>query len=68
MPNYYVNTDSQPAGEHEVHTTECGHGPAAAKRKPLGWYASCSLAIEAAKRLYTQVDGCKFCSKECHKR
>lgn len=66
MPNYYVNTDAQSTGEHEVHQIDCNHGPAADKRRSIGWYSSCSSAIEQAKKLYMKVDGCYFCSNACH--
>jgi len=68
MPNFYVNTDAQPTGEHEVHENGCEHGPVAAKQKSLGWYSSCSSAITAAEKHYTKVDGCYYCSRDCHKK
>jgi hypothetical protein len=66
MPNYYVNTDAQSTGEHEVHEKDCKHGPVASKQKSLGWYSSCSFAIAEAKKLYSKVDGCYHCANDCH--
>ena len=68
MPNYCVNSNAQPTGEREVHDTAkyCLHRPNDCR--PLGWHADCYGAVAAARRLYNNVDGCAFCTPECHTR
>jgi len=68
MPYYYVNTNAQSTGEHEVHKSDCSYIPAAENRKSLGLHDSCSSAITEAKKHYTKVDGCYYCAKSCHTR
>lgn len=66
MAAYYVNRNAQSNGDHEVHTTGCSFMPDAANRVSLGNHSSCSSAVTAAKRYYTKVNGCYYCSKACH--
>ena len=68
MPTYCVNTNPQLTGEREVHDTAkyCTHRPADCTS--LGWHSDCHSAVQAAKRLYSNVDGCAFCTPECHTR
>ena len=66
MKHYYVNTQEQSTSEHEVHTEDCFYLPKADKRKYLGYFDNCKEAIKKAKEFYDNVDGCKFCSPECH--
>jgi hypothetical protein len=68
MAIYYVNENAQPTGEHEVHKTGCSHMPDASNRKNLGEHATCQSAVKEAKKTYTNVDGCFYCSNECHKK
>lgn len=65
---YYVNTNAQDTGEHEVHTSGCPHPPAPANRKQLGDFSSCKPAVAAAKKIYSKVDGCAYCCPACHKK
>lgn len=65
---YYVNTSPQPTGEHEVHTQNCPHPPNPENRHYLGDFSHCQQAVAEARRHYTQVDGCYYCSNDCHKR
>lgn len=64
MPRYYVNQTPQPNGDHEVHKETCSYLPF--RRTDLGEHASCYSAVQAAKRLYAQSNGCAYCSRECH--
>lgn len=70
MPNYCVNKNAQPTGEHEVHnvTANCNYLPLPSNRLDLGWHADCESAIKKAKNHYSNVDGCYYCCKECHTR
>ena len=65
---YYVNQNAQSTGEHEVHKEGCSHFPKEANARYLGAYSNCRDAINKAKELYSNVDGCAYCVPECHKR
>lgn len=64
MATYYVNRDAQANGDHEVHKKGCSKEPS--NRIDLGDHANCWSAVDAAKKYYSQVNGCKICSNECH--
>ncbi|HBF19523.1 MAG: hypothetical protein CMI36_13255 [Owenweeksia sp.] len=64
MKKYYVNNRAQANGDHEVHDEDCHYLPS--DRKYLGLHNHCRSAVEAAKAYYRQVNGCKFCSEDCH--
>ena len=66
MNHYYVNDNAQPTGEHEVHTSTCQYLPS--NRTYLGYFSSCKDAVAKAKTIYSNVDGCFFCSRPCHTR
>lgn len=68
MPRYYVNRQAQSTGEHEVHKADCSWLPSEENRKYLGVFDSCRAAVREAGKHYSKVDGCRWCSKECHKR
>ena len=68
MPIYYVNKNAQPTGEHEVHKVDCSRLPDLDNRVYLGSHTDCHGAIEEAKKHYSNVDGCYYCSKDCHTR
>jgi hypothetical protein len=61
---YYVNKNAQSNGDHEVHREECSYLPA--NRIDLGLFNNCQDAVREAKKHYTQVNGCVYCSKACH--
>ena len=65
---YYVNTQPQANGDHEVHNETCIYLPGIANRKYLGEFYSCEPAVAEAKKNYSKSDGCYYCSRECHKR
>lgn len=65
---YYVNTNAQSTGEHEVHTEDCVFLPDANNRIYLGFFDNCHDAIKKAEEYYINVDGCKYCCKPCHKK
>lgn len=65
MAKYCVNNNAQPVSkDHEVHRAGCTYWPS--NRTDLGEHATCHTAVVAAKRVYPDSNGCKFCSRECH--
>lgn len=66
MKKYYVNNNAQSNGDHEVHQEDCIYLPLPQNRTDLGYFSNCNDAVKEAKKYYTQVNGCKYCSKECH--
>ena len=66
MARYYVNKNVQPNGDHEVHKSGCSWFPNPENRTYLGDFYSCSSAVIEARRYYTQVNGCYYCSEDCH--
>ncbi len=69
MPNYCVNTQAQSgSGDHEVHDLASTQGclPNPANRRDLGWHSDCHGAVAAAKRIYSDVNGCYYCARACH--
>lgn len=68
MATYYVNKQAQTTGEHEVHTSTCNYLPSEQNRTYLGEFTTCQEAVQAAKKIYTKVDGCFWCARACHTR
>ena len=68
MPNFLVNKNPQPKGEHEVHKDDCNNLPEPQNRQKLGWFTSCHGAVDEARKYYDNVDGCKHCCPACHTR
>lgn len=68
MPNYYVNDNAQPTGEHEVHRDGCTWLAEIISKTALGYHSSCHGAVSKARTIYSNVDGCKTCSEDCHTR
>ena len=66
MAKYYVNKNAQNNGDHEVHQEGCSYLPDPENRIYLGVFSSCYGAVRKAKEHYRQVDGCYYCSRECH--
>jgi hypothetical protein len=64
--NYYVNTQAQNNGDHEVHKDGCTYLPSILNRKYLGAFDSCVGAVREARKYHTQVNGCYYCSNACH--
>lgn len=67
MAKYYVNQMAQPNGDHEVHRLGCAFFPKVENLKNLGEFPGCAEAVREAGKYYTKVDGCFYCSWECHK-
>lgn len=66
MQNYYVNKTAQANGDHEVHRGDCFWMPDATNRAYLGLFSECGAAIEEARAIYEQANGCFHCSPDCH--
>ncbi|TLF29174.1 hypothetical protein FE256_13150 [Microbacterium sp. 5K110] len=69
MPYYTVNKNAQTSsGDHEVHDLASTMGclPAPLNRLDLGYHATCSGAVQAARSYYRDVDGCYHCAYACH--
>ena len=68
MTRYYVNRNAQETGEHEVHKETCNRLPDLVNRIDLGSHSTCQQALAAAKKHFSNVDGCAWCSSACHKK
>lgn len=66
MASYYVNQNAQDNGDHEVHMSGCSHMPEPGNQSYIGEFWNCTDAVEEAKKYYTQINGCYYCSNECH--
>ncbi len=66
MARYYVNKNAQSNGDHEVHRQGCTFIPLSENRIYLGEHTRCKSAIRKAKEYYNQVNGCYYCSNDCH--
>ena len=66
MKKYYVNDKAQSNGDHEVHHENCSFLPSVLNRTYLGNFSSCKDAVKEAKKKHSQVNGCFYCSNECH--
>ncbi|PWK18575.1 hypothetical protein [Xanthomarina spongicola] len=66
MAKYYVNKNSQANGDHEVHKIGCSFMPEDQNRDYLGDFNNCKDAVNKAKKYYSKVNGCYYCSKDCH--
>ncbi len=66
MDYYYVNTNAQSNGDHEVHKESCQYLPTSVNRKYLGYYSNCADAVENAKETYPKSNGCYYCCYACH--
>lgn len=65
MKHYYININALPTGIHEIHTEGCTYLPT--ERTYLGTFEKCDEAVEKAKTVYEQVNGCSKCLPSCHK-
>ncbi|MDB1125484.1 hypothetical protein [Vibrio algarum] len=62
MSLFYVDKKAQENGDHEIHTASCTHSPGIKNCDPLGYHIACSTALDAAKAIYPQSNGCYYCS------
>ena len=68
MARYYVNTNAQSTGEHEVHKDGCHRMPELQNRIYLGYFSDAKEAVREARRYFSNVDGCYYCASEAHKK
>nr|VFK52359.1 MAG: hypothetical protein BECKTC1821D_GA0114238_11712 [Candidatus Kentron sp. TC] len=66
MHHYYVSDNAQSTGEHEVHRIGCSFMPNHGNKTYLGHFSNCREAILRAREIYSDVDGCYYCSLDCH--
>ena len=66
MSRYYVNKNAQDNGDHEVHKDGCAWLPKIENRIYLGNFSNCKDAVREARKYYSQVNGCYYCSNDCH--
>lgn len=66
MKKYYVNKNAQSNGDHEVHKAGCSWLPKRENRIYLGEHSTCKSAVRKAKNEYLKVNGCYYCSNDCH--
>ncbi|MFS4445386.1 hypothetical protein [Maribacter sp. 2307UL18-2] len=66
MPKYCVNKETDNNGDHEVHKENCPWWPSDKNRLDLGYHDSCESAVAEAKKHYSNVNGHKHCSQDCH--
>lgn len=66
MKNYYVNKNAQANGDHEIHDQYCSYLPKLENRVYLGQFENCHEAVTKAREYYNKVNGCYYCSNECH--
>ncbi len=64
---YYVDTNTDHQGDHEVHKEKCSWLPKPENRIALGEHANAHEAVRKAKAYYPTADGCYHCSPEAHK-
>lgn len=64
--NYYVDKNPRDNGDHEVHREDCKRLHSPAKREYLGNFDCCEDAVKKAKQIFSQSNGCFYCSNECH--
>lgn len=68
MASYYVNRNAQNDGYHEVHVEGCHRMPDKDNREYLGEFNNCHEALQKAKTIHLNVDGCYYCCNPCHTR
>ena len=68
MTYYIVNNNrtTNPGLHHEVHTREHANTLRISDYTELGYFNSGIEAKAAAKKIYTDADGCKVCCLEAH--
>ena len=66
MKKYYVHKYTDAQGDHEVHVEGCSKMPSPENRIELGSFSNCDDAVAAAKKIYSDVNGCYYCCKACH--
>lgn len=68
MIHFYINKNTQPTGEREIHKSECSYMPSIINREYLGYFNTFAEAKLEARKKYNNVDGCAHCCPEGHNR
>jgi hypothetical protein len=63
---YSVNNTAQYNGDHEVHDETCIYYSSMVNKTYLGEFESCREAVQAAKKIHLNANGCIRCSRPCH--
>ena len=66
MPLYYVSQEPDEQGAYVIHRSTCGYAPSEDKRTFLGSYGDCHDAVEEAKKIYSEIEGCFYCCYAFH--
>ena len=66
MAIYNINRIAQANGDHEAHKSRCLHMPIEKNRLLLGDFYTCFDAVRAASKIYSNTNGCYYCSERCH--
>lgn len=66
MEKYYVHTELDIHGDHEVHTQDCHKLPNVHNREYLGLFGSCQPAVNVARQKGYHANGCIHCCPACH--
>ena len=66
MANFYYVNDNAGGGDHEVHEQGCYGLSQARSTTHLGWHQNCYTAVQAAKQVYLNSNGCAHRSPACH--
>lgn len=66
---YYVNDDQtkNPGLHHEVHTEQHAKDLEIANKTYVGYFDNEIDAVNAAKNIYSDADGCAVCCPNAHK-
>lgn len=68
MKKYYINNNRQDNGDYEVHAERCAFFPVQ-DYTYLGEFFNCGDAVSEAKMRFPlryRINGCYFCSINCH--
>jgi len=66
MALYYVSTNPQVNGDHDVHKATCILMPNSENSQYLGSFENCFDAVLEAKKYFPNANGCYICSPEGH--
>ncbi len=66
---YYVNNNPtcNPGFHHEVHTKEHANDLGIYNKTLVGYYDNEIEAVNNAKKIYSDADGCAICCPKAHK-
>lgn len=67
--HYYINNDQthNPGLHHEVHTEEHAKQLGIVSKQYVGYYANEVEAVNRAKSIYSDADGCATCCPKAHR-